>query len=367
MGRRDRRARASGRFGVLLVDKPLGPTSHDLVGWARWALRERAIGHCGTLDPAASGMMVLCVGEATKLVEHLSAVDKRYRARFVLGASTTTADAAGEVLAEAEVGAEIEPQIGEALRGLIGSLELPPPAFSAIKVGGRRAHELARAGELTELPPRPMAVHELTILGQGREGTRLWVDVDLRVAKGTYVRSLAEAFGRALGLPAHMASLRRTACGAMSLDDPQLVAGLSARLLEPARDGRPPKWRVVPPSPSPELAESDAEHPRERSGTLLRACLRAPWTQLPYGVSLLASLEGAADDHRPAFTRLVQGQRLALDDPATGALALGEGAGLWALVDRAAGQMIIVEREPAVGRVAPRKLIRFPASTVTTH
>ena len=88
MGRRDRRARASGRFGVLLVDKPLGPTSHDLVGWARWALRERAIGHCGTLDPAASGMMVLCVGEATKLVEHLSAVDKRYRARFVLGAVT---------------------------------------------------------------------------------------------------------------------------------------------------------------------------------------------------------------------------------------------------------------------------------------
>lgn len=360
------RARAeSARFGVLLVDKPPGPTSHDLVGWARWALRERSIGHCGTLDPAATGLMVLCVGAATKLVEHLTTVDKGYRARFVLGASTTTADAAGELVAEAEVSAEVEARVAELAAGLLGPLELPPPAYSAIKVDGRRAHELARAGTLDSLPSRPMAVRALELLGQGRAGPRAWVDVELRVAKGTYVRSLAEELGRRLGVPAHLGSLRRTACGALSVDDPRVVTGLGARELEP-RPGhqgrpRPPIWRI-----EARASEAGDLDPRERARALLEAKLQPPWTLLPYGVSVLAS-EAQAGDHRPALERLAHGQRLALGDPIVAGLGLGPGSGPWALVDRAAGQMIIVERELDAGRLAPRKVLRFDPGTLAGH
>lgn len=353
MGRRDRRARTSDRFGVLLVDKPLGPTSHDLVGWARWALRERGIGHCGTLDPAASGMMVLCVGGATKLVEHLSAVDKRYRARFVLGASTTTADAQGELVDEAPVSAEVEAKVESTARSLVGELELPPPIYSALKLQGRRAHELARAGELESLPPRPMAVRSLEWHGQGREGERVWAELSLEVAKGTYVRSLAEELGRRLGVPGHMSALHREACDRLSLDHPNTVKGLTARPLE-TREGAPPKWRV-------DFADADpeAEDRRERAGARLEQALVDPWTLLPFPVGELTQGPGSV-----LVERLAQGQRLAASEPNLAALGLEamQGRGVLstcAVVEPHAGRMIILERDES--RLAPRRVLRFAA------
>ncbi|PRP90582.1 tRNA pseudouridine synthase B [Enhygromyxa salina] len=367
-GRGRGRRRQSGAFGVLLVDKPAGPTSHDVVGWVRWALGERTVGHCGTLDPPASGLLVICVGEATKLVEHLTAVDKRYRARFVIGRSTTTADAEGEIVAEAAVPPDLEARALEALRGLIGPLELRPPAYSAVKIQGRRAHELARAGEDPALPPRSMAVHELVVEAHGRDGASLWIDAELTVAKGSYVRSLAEELGRRLGLPAHLGSLRRLACGPLGVDDPRVVGGLNAVLLA-ASEGRPPKWRVeLPGERDPgDGASGEPDHdPRRHAAAELRARMSDPWQRLDFEVSELPS-EGA---HEPLITRLIQGQRLGADEQTCAVLGLARREGPCALVDRAAGRMIILQREPSERgrlRLAPSRVLRFEPELATSH
>lgn len=335
-----------GAFGILLIDKPAGPTSHDVVAWVRWALRERSVGHCGTLDPAATGLLVLCVGSATKLVEYLSAVDKRYLARFVLGRSTTTADAEGETLASVELPDDALDRAEQALAGLVGPLSLPPPAYSAVKIEGRRAHALARSGQAPELPPRPMAVERLQIVARGSD----WIEVDLTVTKGTYVRSLAEELGRRIDLPAHLGSLRRLACEQLHVDDPRTVAGLRALRL-PDLDKRPPRWRIE--LPSGEDPEDDA---RERTGEHLRERLVPPWELLPFAASELAGPDSAR-----LLDRLLQGQRLRLDPSTCEALKLAPSSAseLHALVERAAGRMIIVRREPEQHRIAPVRVIRF--------
>jgi tRNA pseudouridine(55) synthase len=343
--------RAGQPFGILLIDKPAGPTSHDVVAWVRWALRERSVGHCGTLDPAATGLLVVCVGAATKLVEHLTAVDKRYLARFVLGRSTTTADAEGEVEAVAEVPADALERAELALAGMVGPLELAPPAYSAVKIEGKRAHELARAGEAPQLAARPMVVERLHVEGRGRAEALAWLDVDLSVTKGTYVRSLAEELGRRLDLPAHLGALRRLACGDLSLEDPVAVTGIEATPLE-GQPGRPRRWRIG----------FDGVETRERAGALLRARLVPPWKHLPFSATELHGSE-----HEPWIARLVQGQRLRVDPATSAILGLGSVAEghLHTLVDRASGRMILVRCEAdAEGsrRVAPVRLLRFDPS-----
>ncbi|GEM_PF-556569 len=347
--------------GILLVDKPPGPTSHDIVGWIRWALRERTVGHCGTLDPLASGLLVICVGEATRLVDHLTGVDKVYRARFVLGRSTTTADAAGEVLDRLDL--PDDPSQGvrgrAAVEGLLGDLELPPPAYSAVRIAGKRAHELARAGEQLDLPTRPMSVRALEVLECGYERDAegrgsWWIDVEVRVSKGTYVRSLAEEIGRRVGCPAHLGRLRRSACGDFQVDEQQVVRGLSPIQL-PDLEGRPPRWRVE--FPFPELAGD-----REATGDRLRACMRAPWSRLPFPCF---QLQGTA--HSADLVRLIQGQRLLLN-ARTKAL-FGVPPGLWGrcgLVDQGAARMLLVDIEREGGgarglhpRIAPARVIRL--------
>lgn len=267
------------RCGVLLVDKPEGPTSHDVVGFVRWALDERQVGHCGTLDPLASGLLVVCVGAATRLVPYLSAVDKVYRARFALGRSTTTADREGETVAEAAV---TPAQVGAALdvlKDMCGPLELPPPAFSAVKLDGRPAHERARRGEALALAPRAMevlAVRDLEVVGDA-------IDVTLAVSKGTYVRSLAEELGRRVGVPAHLAALRRLACGGRELSDPAVVPVRVAERL-PDWPGAPPKFRLG-------VAEAAT---REALRARLAAALRAPADVLPFPVRGLERADAAA-------------------------------------------------------------------------
>jgi tRNA pseudouridine55 synthase len=216
--------------GVLVVDKPAGPTSHDIVDRARRALRTRRVGHTGTLDPFATGVLALCVGRATRLARFLAAGNKAYRATVRLGFATTTDDLTGDPL-EAERPVEVsDTRLGEALAGLVGRFDQVPPAFSARQVGGRRLYELARRGEAISRAATPVTIHALELVS--RSGHTL--ELDVRCSAGTYVRALARDLGERLGTGAHLVALRRTRSGAfdiaeaMSGDD---LTGAGARLI----------------------------------------------------------------------------------------------------------------------------------------
>ncbi len=295
-------------FGVLLLDKPEGPTSHDLVGWARWGLGVRQVGHCGTLDPAASGLLVVCVGPATRFVSFLTGVDKRYRARIVLGVSTDSADREGAILERATVSDEIAARVPEVLAEMVGTLELPPPVYSAIKVDGQRAHRLAREGEAVVLQPRPMTVHACRLGSVERVGETVVVDAEMTVSKGTYIRSLAVELGRRLGVPAHLGGLRRLACGALSLiGDIPVVSVLAAQ-----EDGR---WRCRSADTGPEATHDRApESRRERARHALNAALLDPADALPLPLIELDGVPPELGGRGPMtmLERLSQGQTVGL-------------------------------------------------------
>jgi tRNA pseudouridine55 synthase len=201
---------------VLPVDKPEGPTSHDIVAIARKALGERRIGHTGTLDPFASGLLLLCVGRATRLAEYFSALAKSYEAEARLGVRTDTLDRDGQVVAESEAWQEVTVEaIETALAGLRGEILQVPPRYSAKKVAGERAYRSAREGRAMELPPVPVTVYELELTGVDLPVVRFRV----KCSSGTYVRALARDLGEELGVGAHLTSLRRTAIGAWSVGD----------------------------------------------------------------------------------------------------------------------------------------------------
>jgi tRNA pseudouridine55 synthase len=215
--------------GLVVVDKPAGLTSHDVVARVRRLAGTRKVGHAGTLDPMATGVLLLGVEKATRLLGHLALADKRYDATVRLGATTTTDDAEGEVVATAE-GERIE-QVDEAAvracaAGFVGDLEQVPSAVSAIKVDGQRAYKRARAGEQVELAARPVTVHELVVHAVRREGA--WIDVELSVhcSTGTYVRALARDLGAGLGVGGHLTALRRTAVGGITLAEAAPLAEL---------------------------------------------------------------------------------------------------------------------------------------------
>jgi len=218
--------------GVLVIDKPRGPTSHDVVARVRRALSTRQVGHAGTLDPMATGVLVVAVGEATKLVPWLTAADKEYEATIRLGIETDTLDAEGNAIGEAPVPPEIESAVAALARdpssppapALEAALEAErrrtsqvPPAFSAIRIDGERAHELARSGRLEgELPPRPVEVKALEIVGARAEPGAIELVVRVEASKGYFVRSLARDLARGLGTVGHLTSLRRTRSGAFT-------------------------------------------------------------------------------------------------------------------------------------------------------
>lgn len=205
--------------GVLVVDKPAGPTSFDVVRRVRRALGADKAGHAGTLDPAATGVLVVCVGEAVKLQRFLSDGDKAYEATVAFGAATETEDAEGAVIARGDPSTIDEATLRAALAATVGELEQVPPMFSAVRVGGRRLHEAARAGEVVERAPRRVRIHELGLRSlepAGAGGLRL-ARIAVRCSKGTYVRTLAADLGRALGVPAHLAALRRTMASGFEL------------------------------------------------------------------------------------------------------------------------------------------------------
>lgn len=225
---------------LLAVDKPAGMTSHDVVSRVRRALGERRVGHAGTLDPAATGVLVVGVGQATRLLGQLTLDRKGYRATFALGSETTTDDAEGAVSATAPVPERLlDPEVArDAVAALVGEHDQVPPAYSAVSVGGRRAYDAARAGEALELAPRRITIHAATLVSVDAE-QGAWV-VDLDVSKGTYVRSVARDLGRELGCLAHVSALRRTFSGPVTLADclglDELAAGGAALVRERALD-----------------------------------------------------------------------------------------------------------------------------------
>ncbi len=202
--------------GILVVDKPVGLTSHDVVEIIRTGTNIRRAGHTGTLDPRASGVLVVLVGPAVRLSEFVSASDKRYQAIIRLGGTTDTYDADGRFTGQTRTPVNItESQFNEALQRFVGEIEQTPPPYSAVKVQGRRAYDLARQGEEVELAPRKINVYHLEVL----EWAPPEVVVDVHCSSGTYVRSLANDLGAALGCGAYLVGLRRTKSGRFSLRD----------------------------------------------------------------------------------------------------------------------------------------------------
>ncbi len=245
-----------GPEGVLLIDKPGGITSHDAVAAVRRALGTKKVGHAGTLDPMATGLLVMGVGRGTRFLRFLGGLPKTYEATMRLGVETTTLDADGDVVRTATVDVD-DDELARAVAGLVGESMQRPPAFSAVKVGGRKLYEAAREGETLEAEPRPIRVDRFEVLE--RRGDEVVVLVVC--SGGTYVRVLAAAVGATLGCGAHLTALRRTAIGAFAVaeaatpDDPgapapiaRAVAHLPTVLLDEDEARAAAHGRVLGPS-----------------------------------------------------------------------------------------------------------------------
>lgn len=203
--------------GVIIIDKPAGMTSHDVVNKARSIFKQKKIGHTGTLDPDATGVLVLCFGQATKIIPYLEEADKGYQAVVSFGRSTTTLDAAGETTALQVVTAV--PKLEQAILRLTTITKLKPPQVSAIKVEGKKLYEYARRGIEVDVEERPMRVLKVSAGELVIENQQASIPLDLVVSKGTYIRSLVQYLSDHVGIPAHLASLRRTHSGRFHIKD----------------------------------------------------------------------------------------------------------------------------------------------------
>jgi tRNA pseudouridine55 synthase len=253
--------------GVLLVDKPRGPTSHDVVAVIRRTAGQKRVGHAGTLDPAATGLLVVLLGHATRLADAFSSHDKSYEAVVELGTSTDTGDAEGSVIAQVRVPALDRGAVESAVGSMVGSRSHVPHPYSAVKSGGKPLYRHARqGGEVPQVQPRIVEVRSAELLSI--DGARLSVRFD--VSKGTYIRVLAEELGDALGLPAHVAALRRMRSGPFELVAAHALAdleaegpgGLERALVDPLETPMGVARAIVPPS-----LESDVATGRAISGS----------------------------------------------------------------------------------------------------
>lgn len=215
--------------GLLLVDKPAGMTSHDVVARVRRLAGTRRVGHAGTLDPMATGLLVVGVEKATRLLGYLAGHDKDYTGTLVLGRSTSTDDAEGELVASADASRISDEAIAAAMRALVGDILQVPPAVSAIKVDGVRSYARVRRGEQVDLPARPVHVASFDVLAVRRSTAVIEVDVACSVSSGTYIRGLARDLGAALGAGGHLSALRRTRIGGYRLDAARTLDELEAR------------------------------------------------------------------------------------------------------------------------------------------
>jgi tRNA pseudouridine55 synthase len=284
--------RDEGPDGVAVIDKPAGWTSHDVVAKSRGVLGTRKVGHSGTLDPDATGVLVLGVGKATRLLRFLTDLPKSYFGEIVLGVETSTLDAAGEITATHEMSSITDEQVRAATKPLTGPIEQIPPMVSAVRVGGRRLHELAREGIEVERKPRPVTVYRYDVEPVPGEPGVWRCEVDC--SSGTYVRTLAADLGAALGGGAHLRSLRRTAVGGFTLDD---ADSMEAPRLRPMADAvaHLPSARA-----DPELALAVGHGKvldRDRLGV---GDTPGPWAVLDEGGELLAVYEAYGAATKPA-------------------------------------------------------------------
>lgn len=232
-------------FGFLNIDKPLYVSSHDIVDRVRRQLRVRKVGHAGTLDPLASGVLVICLGAATRLSEYVMHATKRYVAHVQFGLTTTTDDAEGDIIETRDPGGLARELIEAALPRLSGDILQIPPMYSAIKVGGRKLYELARAGETVELKPRLVHIHAIHL----RDWQPPVATLDVTCSSGTYVRSIARDLGAFLGTGAHLSGLRRTQSGNFQIEHARTWESLTSepdwrRAIIPV-DSALAGWRIV--------------------------------------------------------------------------------------------------------------------------
>jgi len=204
--------------GVLPIHKPAGYTSHDIVAIVRRMLQERRIGHTGTLDPEVTGVLTLCVGRATRLVEILQELPKMYEAELTFGYATDTEDASGQITSQVEHVEITESQVEKELQRFIGPIEQIPPMYSAVKQDGKRLYELARKGLEVERKPRSVLIHNLDLLEFIPDSSRPRIRFRVRCSKGTYIRTLCVDIGKALGYPSVMSQLIRTETSGITLD-----------------------------------------------------------------------------------------------------------------------------------------------------
>lgn len=208
--------------GIIIIDKPKGKSSHDMVYFTRRLTGIKKVGHTGTLDPMATGVLPVCIGSATKAADMLTMSDKCYRATFVLGKTTTTLDSEGEVITECEVNCG-EKEITDAIMSFVGDIEQIPPMYSAIKVGGKKLYELAREGKEIERKPRKVTIHSIDI-GDIKNDT---VTIDVSCSKGTYIRTLVADIGEKLKVGAYLTALRRTKTGPFTIEESYTLDALT--------------------------------------------------------------------------------------------------------------------------------------------
>lgn len=278
------RRRPAATHGLAVVDKPAGITSHDVVGLCRRHFGERRVGHAGTLDPDATGVLLVGVGNVTRLLRFLTALGKTYTAEVVLGVETNTLDSSGAVTASHDMSHVTFAQVRDAIDShLTGPILQVPPMVSALKVDGRRLHELAREGIEVERAPRPITVHRFLV---EETDDPLVYRIEVTCSAGTYVRTLAADLGRLLGGGAHLRSLRRTACG--SFDEAQANVPDRAVLLSPALAMRD----------YPAVSVADDVAAMVRNGRVLAAWEGpGPWAVCDLAGDLLAMYE-RVDDQR---------------------------------------------------------------------
>ncbi len=279
--------------GLAVVDKPAGWTSHDVVAKARGLLREKRVGHAGTLDPDATGVLLLGVGRVTRLLRFLSGLPKSYEGEVVLGTATSTLDASGEVTARVDMAGVGEAAVRAAAAGLTGELLQVPPMVSAVKVGGRRLHELARAGVEVERAPRPVTVTRFEVTPTADP---LVYGITVDCGSGTYVRALAADLGQALGGAAHLRALRRTAVGPFALAEAVPLQRLDASVLLPPAEALRGRPRVVVGAEvAVEVAHGKVLEPEQ-----LGVSGAGPWAVVDAAGALLAVYESHGRRVKPA-------------------------------------------------------------------
>jgi tRNA pseudouridine55 synthase len=215
--------------GLVIVDKPAGMTSHDVVGRCRRIFKTRRVGHAGTLDPMATGVLVIGVERATKILGMVSETSKSYTATIRLGQATTTEDAEGDITQQVSAGGVTDEAIEAAVAPLRGDIAQIPSAVSAIKVDGERAYKLAREGRAVELAARPVTIHRFDVTEVRRHDELVDVDVEVDCSSGTYIRALARDVGAALGVGGHLTALRRTRVGRFGIDQARSLDDLAER------------------------------------------------------------------------------------------------------------------------------------------